>query len=172
MDVFAHTLWTAAVYQKWPLRLRLWAAFFGVAPDLFSFGLFFLQNLLSQGVYWGPPDMLQIPSYVYTAYNLTHSLVVFMVVAVVLYFIKSRTLPWIIGGWGLHIVIDMFTHSREFFPTPWLWPVSDYTINSFSWAEPWFMILNYSSLIAAFIIWYVSSRHRIAKPGKNIPLSN
>lgn len=158
MDVFAHTLWTAAVYQKWPWRFRLWATFFGVAPDLASFGLLFVQNLFAKGVYWGPPELIQIPTYVYAMYNLTHSLIVFVGVSLVLYFIKGRIIPWIIGGWGLHIVIDMFTHSRDFFPTPWLWPISKYTIDSFSWSEPWFMALNYTSLVIVYIWWYVKTR--------------
>ncbi len=163
MDVLAHTLWTSAVYQKWPWRLRLWAAFFGVAPDLFSFGLLFVQNFLSRGVYWGPPELIQIPAYVYIMYNLTHSLVIFIGVFLILYFIKGRTIPWIIGGWLLHIVIDMFTHGRDFFPTPWLWPISKYTIDSFSWSEPWFMALNYTALSMVYLLWYFRTRQRGVK---------
>lgn len=163
MDIFAHTLWTAAAYKKWPLKFRLWAAFFGVAPDLFSFGLFFVQKLFSRGVFWGPPEIIQIPQYVYMLYNLTHSLVIFITIAIILYFIRGRMIPWLIGGWGLHIMIDMFTHGRDFFPTPWLWPISNYTINSFSWSEPWFMILNYSALISVYTLWYWGSRRRVSK---------
>jgi hypothetical protein len=153
MDVFAHTLWTAAVYQKFPLKLRLWAAFWGVAPDLASFGVFFVQRLWLGFFQIGKPPPELIPAYVYALYNFTHSLVIFLLVTVII-FIWRRRLPWLIGGWGLHIVIDMFTHSREFFPTPWLWPISHYTLDSFSWTEPWFMSVNYSVLAIVYIIWY------------------
>ncbi|MDP3986360.1 MAG: hypothetical protein U1C53_01210 [Candidatus Veblenbacteria bacterium] len=163
MDVFAHTLWAAVVYQKVPLKPRLWAAFGGVAPDLFSFGLLFVQNLFSGALRSGPPELASIPAYVFALYNITHSLVIFGLVVFALYFIRRRKWPWLIGGWGLHIVIDIFTHGREFFPTPFLWPFSTFTVDSFSWAEPWFMAVNYSALAVAYVVWYLRVRRR-ARP--------
>ena len=160
MDVFAHTFWTAVAYQQVPFKPRLWAAFFGVAPDIFSFGLLFVQNLFNGGFQSGPPELVSIPAYVFVLYNFTHSLVVFGLVVLALYFIRGHKWPRLIGGWGLHIIIDIFTHGRDFFPTPFLWPVSDFTVNSFSWAEPWFMAVNYSALAVAYLIWYFKRRLR------------
>ncbi len=160
MDIFAHGLWTAVVYQKVPLRQRLWAVFFGVAPDLASFGVFFVQRLF-QGLFTiGKPELLSIPTYVYHLYNYTHSLVVWVAVVVVVYFARGKRMPWLLGAWGLHIGIDIFTHSTAFFPTPFLWPLSSFHVNSFSWAEPWFMALNYSALTIAYVTWYVTTRPR------------
>lgn len=164
MDIFAHTLWTAYVYKRWPFKRRLWAAFFGVAPDIFSFGIFFVQRLYTGLFQLGKPGPEMIPAYVYALYNLTHSLIVFLVVAAILYIVRGHRLPWLIGGWGLHIVIDMFTHSREFFATPFLWPISRYAIDSFSWAEPWFMLLNYSALLVVYIVWYLKDRRQTRGP--------
>lgn len=160
MDIFAHTLWTAAVYQKWTLKYRLAAAFFGVAPDLASFGIFFIQRSWQGFFQVGKPSLEFIPPYVYILYNLTHSLVIFLAVVLIFYLWQKR-LPWLIGGWGLHIIIDMFTHSREFFPTPFLWPISDYTVDSFSWAESWFMALNYGALAVVYVRWYFKKRRSL-----------
>lgn len=163
MDIFAHTFWTAAVYQKLPLKPRLWAAFFGVAPDFASFGIFFIQRLWAGFFQIGKPPFELIPGYVYTLYNLTHSLVVFAAVALVVYLVRGRRLWWPLLGWGLHISIDIFTHGREFFPTPFLWPVSKFTVNSFSWAEPWFMAVNYGTLMVAYVAWYLRDRRARSK---------
>lgn len=169
MDIFAHTLWTAVVYKKLPLRRRLLAAFFGVAPDFASFGVFFVQRLW-QG-FWqvGKPPFELIPGYVYALYNLTHSLVVFALVAALVYFLRGRRWWWPMFAWALHIGIDIFTHGREFFPTPFLWPVSKATVDSFSWAEPWFMGLNYGALAITYVAWYLTDRGKpvaapLAKP--------
>jgi membrane-bound metal-dependent hydrolase YbcI (DUF457 family) len=160
MDIFAHGLWTAVVYQKIPPRPRWWAVFFGVAPDLASFGVVFGQRLIYGMLPLTKPELASIPGYVYHLYNYTHSLVVFAVAGVVVYFVRGRRLPWLMGAWGLHIVIDTFTHGTDFFPTPFLWPLSNVHVNSFSWAEPWFMLLNYGALAVAYIVWYIVGRRR------------
>jgi hypothetical protein len=75
------------------------------------------------------------------------------VAGIVYYFWKEWAL--LLGGWPLHIIMDIPTHSREFFPTPFLWPISDVTFNGISWATAWFMIANYSLLAIVFttLVW-------------------
>lgn len=153
MDVFAHTLWTAAVYQRVALRDRLWAAFCGVAPDLASFGILFVQSFFTSGHQSGPPQLASIPLYIFTMYNLTHSLVVFVLVLSVVITIR-RKVWWPLFGWALHIIIDIFTHSTDFFPTPFLWPLSTYRFNGIAWGESWFMFLNYLALSVVYVMWY------------------
>jgi hypothetical protein len=43
---------------------------------------------------------------------------------------------WILAAWGLHILIDIPTHSLALFPTPFLWPVSDFKVNGIGWDNP------------------------------------
>lgn len=162
MDIFAHTLWAAAVFQRLPLRPRWWGAFFGVAPDLASFGIFFVQRLWLGFFQVGKPPLELIPGYVYVMYDLTHSLVVFAGAVLLVYLARGYRLWWPMFGWGLHIGIDIFTHGREFFPTPFLWPLSPFTVNSFSWAEPWFMAVNYGALALTYVAWYLHDRRRRA----------
>ncbi len=158
MDIFAHGLWTAVVYQKVPRKPRWWAVFFGVAPDLASFGVFFVQRVVQGTLGFGPPTAWAIPPYVYQLYSYSHSLVVWAAAVLVVYVLNRRRIPWVMGAWGLHIGIDIFTHSTAFFPTPFLWPLSTFHVNSFSWAEPWFMALNYGALIVAYLAWFFTRR--------------
>lgn len=56
------------------------------------------------------------------------------------------------SAWAIHILIDIPTHSDKFFPTQFLWPLSNYKFYGIIWATPWFMIINYGALVIAFFI--------------------
>ena len=45
-----------------------------------------------------------IPTYVYHAYNVTHSLVIFAAAFALVWMIR-RKCPWVMGAWGLHILL-------------------------------------------------------------------
>jgi len=157
MDVFAHGLWTYAIYYK--KKYRLLAAFIGVMPDLVAFGFFFIYNLFLNGLAFGKPALNSIPEYVFVGYNFTHSLVIFLLVVFTIYYI-TRKIPWLLGGWLFHILIDIPTHTREFFPTPFLWPLSGFKISAISWGNPYFMIFNYSLLVVVYIYLLVYVRNK------------
>ena len=56
-------------------------------------------------------------------------------------------------GWTLHILIDIPSHSATFYPTPFLWPISDYRfLSGVSWSNPTYMVINYSLLA---VVWTV-----------------
>ena len=38
-------------------------------------------------------------------------------------------------AWPFHIILDFFTHSIEYFPTPILWPISDYKFDGIPWSN-------------------------------------
>lgn len=162
MDILAHGLWSGVVYAKAPRRLRWQAVFWGVAPDLFSFGIFFMQRLVTGSLPWGQPGLLSIPTYVYHLYNYTHSLIVWAVVVGVVWLVRRR-FPLPMAAWALHIGIDIFTHKLDFFPTPFLWPLSQAHVDGISWGEPWFMALNYSAFTIAYLTWYFLSRDKNKK---------
>jgi len=111
-------------------------------------------------------------------YHLSHSLIIFagiflLVLAVRRYRFKSRqAIPvsgaqlsaggayWEMTGWMLHILIDIPTHTRRVYPTPFLWPLSDFTIDGISWGRPWFLALNYASLLVVFLLLRLKSRQK------------
>jgi len=53
-----------------------------------------------------------------------------------------------------HIVIDVFTHSSEYYPSPVLYPITDRGFDGIAWPTSWFMALNYAALgIAGLWLW-------------------
>lgn len=149
MDTFAHGLWSFAIFHK---KRYVWlAVLFGLLPDLLSFGILFLMNLVNGSFNRGRPSIESLPKWLFAAYNLTHSLVMFLAVFLLIYVITKKWF-WPLTAWAIHIIIDIPTHSFRYFPTPFLWPLSDYKFNGISWATPWFMVLNYSALVIVFIL--------------------
>src|SRR3989344_6280017 len=149
MDIFSHFLWTYAVFFKFK-KYRLLTAIFGILPDILSFGPFFIYGLITRNFTSGKPELSSIPDYVFTAYNFTHSLVIFLIIVGILYYI-TRQIPIYTGGWLLHILIDIPSHSREFFPSPFLYPISSFNVNGISWGNPKFLIVNYSLLLIVYL---------------------
>jgi hypothetical protein len=130
-----------------------------MAPDLFSFGPLYLTHLPMMIDRWRrrieghPLPRPVIPAYVHHAYNVTHSLVIWVVLmALALYFFKRK--GWVMGAWGLYILCDIPLHSTRFFPTPYLWPLSTPFVNGASWANASFMLWNYGCILATYLlIW-------------------
>lgn len=142
MDVLAHGLWGGALFGNRSERHWRWAFLFGTAPDLIALGPFTAQQMLSSRA-------TEFPAYVYEAYNVTHSLVVWAVVAVTIWFFRSE-FPWIWCAWGLHVLCDIPLHEASFFPTPYLWPFKTYLINGVFWGKPWLIAVNYAALVITY----------------------
>lgn len=170
MDIFAHGLWTGAIYKalnkktKKPLNLW-WAAFWGVFPDLFAFSIGFVWlfwDLIFGGTNFqdfprpedGQPNtgntspIFQLSIHLY---NISHSLIVFLAVSGLVFLIFRRPI-WEMGGWLFHILLDIPTHTYRFFPTPIFWPFSGWKFNGISWATPLFLIANYAAIILVYFL--------------------
>ncbi len=190
MDVFSHGLWAGAAAKaankspaiagKIKRPLKVWQAiFWGVSPDIFAFTLPFVWMFWNivfgdmefsdfprpENIEPAARDTLPIFQLASQLYNISHSLIVFILIfalAAVLLRVKlppslklwrtSRRMPWEMSGWLLHILVDIPTHSYRFYPTPFLWPFSEWKFNGFSWGVPWFIILNYSALILVYLV--------------------
>ena len=157
MDVISHGLWSGAIFNR---SKHIWrAVFFGVAPDVFSFGVLTVTYLFTNGfarpeyAVSEPPNPSLVPQYVHGLYNVTHSLIIFFIAFIGVSWLAKRMM-WEMTAWGLHVLIDIPTHSYRFFPTPFLWPVSDYMFDGISWGVAWFMVLNYSAIVLTYVIIY------------------
>ena len=65
MDIFAHGLWSFAIFHK---KKYVWlATLFGVLPDLLSFGIIFVINLLNGNLHRGPPALSSLPEWLFKA---------------------------------------------------------------------------------------------------------
>lgn len=160
MDIVSHALWTNAIYLKARRRARWFAVAFALLPDIISFGPFFLEELAVHGIHEGPPTFKPVAlAYISRVYPITHSMIIFAAVFIVVWAMRRR--PYLpLAAWGLHIATDIFTHSRNFFPTPFLFPVSDYTVNAISWANPRFLIPNLAALAATYLLIFILRRRQ------------
>ncbi len=160
MDVLAHGLWTNIMYKVIPdtrnnRKLTYWGIAFGILPDLVAFTPIFIYGIYSSIFlhqrFWSGPPGSETPFYQYAveAYNYSHSLVIWTAVLFVVWLLM-RKFPWIMLGWALHILIDIFSHTDQYFATPFLFPISRFKISLISWGHPVFMAINYSLLIILY----------------------
>lgn len=166
MDILAHGLWAAAGIKAAARRGRiarrpaLWAIALAVLPDfghalpvaawsLFAGapGLFLDYALASPGS--GPPLPDSVLFWSHHLHCVLHSGLVAAVVTLVLALFTGRF--WLpLAGWWSHIVIDVFAHSRNFYPSPVFYPLSDWGYDGLAWNTPAFMIANY---LALAVVW-------------------
>lgn len=170
MDILSHTLWAGVIARfinfkkKKPMSVWL-TAFWGVLPDFFAFtpmfvwlGFQFLFGDFDFSKLSGPehmepsqPDTLFIFRLTNFLYSVSHSLSVFILVFAIMWLIFRRP-RYSVFGWLIHILIDIPTHNYKFYPTPFLWPFSDWKFDGFSWADPWFLFFNYLAILLAWLL--------------------
>jgi len=175
MDIFSHGLWTAALGKAVgkPLKLK-WLVWWGIFPDIFAFAIPFIwifwslalgnfnfsdlpnPENMEPAVANHLPWVFQLTNFLY---SVSHSFVIFLIVFALIFLILKRPL-WELAGWLLHILIDIPTHSYQFYPTPFLWPVSSVKFNGFSWATPWFLIVNYSAIFLVYLVLAIKRKKR------------
>ncbi len=163
MDFVSHALWGSIAFGRRTRKAFLVAAGISLLPDLLTEGLFAILHLLNIGGMpsWsdGHPNITAYPSWARLLYSSTHSLVLFMLTFVLLWALVGKPM-WVVGAWGLHILIDIPTHSLVLFPTPFLWPLSDFKVDGLAWHSPIMFGANMLLLIAAYSLWLTQSRRR------------
>ena len=157
MDIISHGLWGGIAFGRKSPKNYLIAFLIGVSPDIFSFGIFWIARWLglSEGINFsgGYPDQSLIPQYVHTLYGITHSLIIFLTVFFLIWFLAKKPY-WLLGAWFIHILIDIPTHSFDFFPTPFLWPVSSFMVNGIGWGNP---IIFFPDVIILILLYTIFS---------------
>jgi len=154
MDIISHALWANLIFKELPVTQRSAAVIFGVLPDFISFSLILFKHFLRKTMHYSNPPLSVMPWYVFKLYNVTHSLVVWLGVFL---FLKIFGLSWwslAIMGWGLHILLDIFTHTSEYFPTPIFWPFSDFHFSGINWSNKYFMLFNYAVILFMYLVFY------------------
>mgnify|MGYP003980320819 CR=1 FL=1 len=128
MDILSHALWANLVFKELPVEQRSLTVVFGVMPDFVSFLKVFGKDFIRKTMHYTDPPLKNFPKIVFTIYNITHSLVIWLGVFLILKIFSFDYAALAFCGWGLHILLDIFTHTKSFFQTPILFPFS----NSFS----------------------------------------
>jgi hypothetical protein len=166
MDIISHGLWGGVAFGRKSRRNFFIAFFIGMMPDLFAFSGPFISRFLgfSQGPQYsnGRPDFASIPNYVFQLYDISHSLIVFALVFGAVWIWRKKP-QWLLGAWVLHILVDIPSHSAEFFPTPLFWPLSDFRVDGINWGNPIIYIPNLTLLTVAYVSWYVADRKKDKK---------
>ncbi len=163
MDIASHGLWGGVAFGRKNKKSYWLAFFFGVFPDLFAFSFGFVQFIVQYTFtagdlpILGPADgYAHIPQYVFSLYNISHSFVTFILVFGLVWLIWKRPVVEMLA-WPLHIVVDIFTHSDAFFPTPFLWPISSFHVNGIPWGNPVIFFPNVILLALAYY-WFFKKR--------------
>ncbi|PIR56301.1 MAG: hypothetical protein COU73_01545 [Parcubacteria group bacterium CG10_big_fil_rev_8_21_14_0_10_46_32] len=140
-------------------RLFIVAFLFGAGPDVVAFGWEFVRRILA-GSGWHGPMVESINSYIFSLYNITHSLVISVAILLCgLIVFKSKALPF--AAWPLHILFDIPVHSTRFFPTPYLWPFATPFFDGIPWVTPWVFFLNWAALIVLLVAWKVFGNKKV-----------
>jgi hypothetical protein len=163
MDVFSHGLWGGITVGRGSKKSFATAVAIGMAPDVIAFGPFLAAHLLDQG--WSffshlgkRPELSSIPEYVHSVYSVTHSFLVFATVFLLVWALRRKPM-WEMLAWGLHICMDIPTHGLEFFPTPFLWPLSDFHVDGVPWSRPYIFFPNWGLLIILYG-WFIYRKYR------------
>ena len=154
MDIISHALWANLIFKELPVEQRSLLAFFSVAPDLVSFLGITVKTFFKKTMDYEAPALSAFPPYVFKLYRISHSLVIWAGIFFVLYLFHFKLAALIFFGWGLHILLDVFTHTSSFFPTPILWPFSNFHFSGINWSNRYFMLFNYSVLFFCYLVFY------------------
>lgn len=171
MDIVAHALWAAAGGRVLEQRKAIdrttlwWLVGLAVAPDLVPM----LPVIAYAAV---NPDALAFvtayatatpgnePSLPPLVYAITHHLHCAMHSVIVLgaltsaWWIARRRFPFVLLGWWAHVLLDVPTHSAEYYGVPLLYPFSERAFDGIAWTEPWLLAVNYALLAAVFAWLY------------------
>lgn len=171
MDFISHGLWGSIAFGR-KSRSSFGLAFtIGMAPDLCSFGVLYVAAALglspSPDFSRGTPPESTIPPYVHQLYNYTHSFVIFLAVFFLVWLFLKRPV-WELGAWGLHVLADVPLHSYAFFPTPVLWPLSNWKFDGWQWTTPGVLLSNFV-LLALLYAWFIRQLYLSQKKEKERP---
>lgn len=153
MDILAHgvfgRLLLRGVDRNATKKALGWALFWGAFPDLFAFAIPFVGNIARGSFEHHQLGAFDLGTYLY---NYSHSLVIFGIVfALVAVKQKFWRLPML--AWGLHILFDIPMHTLAFYPTPFLFPLSDYLFPyGVAWANPPLWIGIWASILAIHLL--------------------
>jgi hypothetical protein len=182
MDIVAHTLW-AGMGAAWLARRRRDVTRTTIAATVVLAALPDVIQMLPVLAWWGmgggswaavhafatampghePAMPAWVTSWSHTIHCVAHSAVIAATVTL-LWWAWRRTLWLPLLGWWSHIVIDVFTHSADYYASPVLYPITQRGFDGIAWITPWFMAMNYAALAVAGLALIMSARKR-PEPG-------
>ena len=180
MDILAHALWAGAGVAL--LRRRsvvtartgLLTVALAVLPDIPHLLPVLLWEMIADGTFaavlgyavavpgQAPPVAPAVEFWSHHLHCIFHSAVVAGVVTALAWaFLRKLWVPLL--GWWSHILIDVVTHSVDYYPSPVLYPFTRAGFDGIAWNSPWFMVLNYLMLTGVYG-WLWRSRRTVNVP--------
>jgi len=176
MEILAHALWagtgTILARRHWSISPRTAALTVAMAvmPDIphlipvvgwSVFGDGSAASVLDYAIAVAgqlPAAPKDVDSWSHNLHCVVHSAVVAgAITSMSLFWKRGFWIP--LAGWWSHIVIDVFTHSIDYFPSPVLYPFTREGFDGIAWNTPWFLLVNYGVLAATYLVLY-STRKR------------
>ncbi len=155
MEWLSHVLLTNLVFKELPMKERWWAIFFGIAPDIFSFFGIWRMEFLKKMMFFKKIPSAFVPRWVITAYNVSHSLPLWLIIFLALWFMGHHLWAIVFCGWAFHIFLDFFTHNpQSVTQTKVFWPLSSWHFHSWSWSNKKFLIIEYAIISLLYWMFY------------------
>ena len=155
MDIFSHALWGFGII-RWRREAK-WGAFFGVLPDILTFlPLMAYLRLAYPELPYGKSPHYLTQEFFTLIYNTMHSFVTLGIVFFAVWWLRGKRIFYPLFAWFLHILhisMDIPTHSGEFYPTKFLYPITNFHVNGISWGR-WEIILPDLLALLAVYGWY------------------
>lgn len=162
MDTLSHALWG---YGLFGYKRYMWlAVFFGAMPDLISFGLFLVLQIVQGTWQWGRPPLDILPAWLFTTYAIGHSFVISLS-TIALVALWRKKIAFAMLAWPFHIMLDFPFHSLEYFPTPLFWPISDFKIDGIPWSH-WYIW--YPNVVGLVLLFCVRRYYQKRKSGRGV----
>jgi len=173
MDVLSHWLWGVLATRKrvhWKISGPM-----GVLPDLLAFVPSAIYSLM-YGIERTSVDDTTLtsdfPAIAWDIYQFSHSAVIVTLAFLLSYLLFKRfsgskfeqhfeeesrgnalkLAMWLWLPWYIHILLDIPTHTLDFFPTPVLFPLSDAMYDGVRWSNP---IVWFSNIGALGLLWTI-----------------
>ena len=186
MDVLSHWLWGVLATRKrvnWKV-----AGPMGVLPDLLAFIPSAMYSFM-YGIERTSVDDTTLtsdfPAIAWDIYQFSHSAIIVTLAFLLSYSlfsrfkgsrfeqqfeVQSRGNPlklamWLWLPWYIHILLDIPTHTLNFFPTPVFYPISDAMYDGIRWSNPIVWFTNVGALILLWAI--VIAREKSQKKESN-----
>ena len=175
MDILAHGLWAGLgvvfAQRRWPIprRVAIATVVMAVLPDLAQ-----LLPLVGAAVFQGGGTQVllayatalpglepSLPPMVALFSHHLHCILHSGVIAGLATLFGLRWGRWLLApllGWWSHIVIDVFTHSADFYPVPVLYPFTQRGFDGLAWNTPGFQVVNYSAIAVVLLVLVLTRR--------------
>jgi hypothetical protein len=175
MDILAHALWAGAGAEALRRKTHVTKkSIYGIVllaalPDVLqlvpilgwvaivdgSIGLVYAYVFSTPGTEPHLPPTVQ--GLTYHLHCIAHSAIVAGAVTLLAWLLRPQLLIPLLGWWS-HIILDVFTHSKDYYPAPILYPITYAGFDGIAWNEPIFLLLNYLSLALIYVLLLFSRR--------------